>query len=789
MAVGLERSAHRGRARDREVQAENLNKLLNAQSGREWWDLICDWTDLKKRQPCISILQLRDKFCQRMNPASDPPVWFDCDVRRLRDLLSGAIPPVTVDRTPQQFFSRPFCLEDVEWAKNHLLRRHTKAAPGLDKVSYQTVVDIPNEVLLTLFNGCIGSLDAPQDWFTTVLVGVLKLGKPETSPGSYRLVGLECCLLKVLTLLIDRRLRSWAEANGILPDSQNGFRETYRTHNNSFVLRMAIEKARSMGRSLYVAFIDLKNAFPSTDLPTLWSRLFSQVVSGPLFDWLRMLYAWMTYVLRDRGGLTPAFKSLIGVLTGDTASPILWNIYFAQAGSWLDDEPMDVSLFHQPISHVEQADDVAIFSTSIPALQRKLDAFLRWCDISYLVISAQKSKWMIMGPGDGSNACLCVRGEPIELVSKYKCVGVWFTSTAWDIFAHHYREKALKACRVACTSFALEAFIGVLPPKEGVLLYMARVDPVLAFGCEVVLDVEDSSVQKLMDVQHLYIQRLLGAGARSMLATLFTETGILPLRFRWVKLAIGYLIYLLQLPHSHYAYAALKESISLLLAGFPCWIGDLNWAVTHLPGQELLEVHLESMDIDELRSLQDSLECGCDRFLDNMVDTSSKCALLRARMEQDAIGRRVHVTRKLRHYLTLPVIPAHRRALASIMLSSHALAVERLHHQERYRAPVPREWRLCRLCRMDVEDEVHVLLRCEGSSDLLVLRASFWHDVIAMVGNVHCEPDLFKWLVGLLNDQHLTQRLAKYTFLVLDLFAGVLLYIPPPYTYLPLTVT
>ena len=99
---------------------------------------------------------------------------------------------------------------------------------------------------------------------------------------------------------------------------------------------------------------------------------------------------------------------------------------------------------------------------------------------------------------------------------------------------------------MACTSFALDAFIGVLPLKEGVLLYMVRVDPVLAFRCEVVLD-----------------------GTHSMLAMLFTETGILPLIFCYVKLAIGYLIYLLQLPHSHYAYAALKESIHLLLAGCP----------------------------------------------------------------------------------------------------------------------------------------------------------------------------------------------------------------------------
>ena len=93
----------------------------------------------------------------------------------------------------------------------------------------------------------------------------------------------------------------------------------------------------------------------------------------------------------------------------------------------------------------------------------------------------------------------------------------------------------------------------MLPLKEGKILYMARVDPILTFGCEVVLDIEDALVQKLTlaDVQHLFIQRLLGLGPHSLLATLFTETGILPLRFRRAKLAIGYLLYLMRLPPSH----------------------------------------------------------------------------------------------------------------------------------------------------------------------------------------------------------------------------------------------
>ncbi|THU76541.1 hypothetical protein K435DRAFT_606534, partial [Dendrothele bispora CBS 962.96] len=101
---------------------------------------------------------------------------------------------------------------------------------------------------------------------------------------SYRLIGLESCLLKTLTAIIDNRIREWSMADDLIPDSQNGFRTHYRTHNNSFILRTAIDEARATGRPLYAVYIDLKNAFPSTDLPTLWVKLFQNGMSGPLFD-------------------------------------------------------------------------------------------------------------------------------------------------------------------------------------------------------------------------------------------------------------------------------------------------------------------------------------------------------------------------------------------------------------------------------------------------------------------------------------------------------------------------
>ncbi|KAE9383696.1 hypothetical protein BT96DRAFT_783482, partial [Gymnopus androsaceus JB14] len=201
----------------------------------------------------VSASQLQLVFSQRLNPLPEPPPHFDESVRSLNKSLSRAIPLRTTDASTERFFSREISELDVALAKKHVRRRHSKGARGVDAVSYEQIMTIPNTVLAALFNRCL-------------------------------LIGLESCLLKMLTLIIDKRVREWAEAVTFLPDSQNGFREKYRTHNNSFILRSSIDEARANGKPLYVAFIDLKNAFPSTDLPTLWLKLWRAGISGPLFD-------------------------------------------------------------------------------------------------------------------------------------------------------------------------------------------------------------------------------------------------------------------------------------------------------------------------------------------------------------------------------------------------------------------------------------------------------------------------------------------------------------------------
>ncbi|KAJ7235334.1 hypothetical protein C8J57DRAFT_1034976, partial [Mycena rebaudengoi] len=124
--------------------------------------------------------------------------------------------------------------------------------------------------------------------------------------------------------------------------------------------------------------------------------------------------------------------------------------------------------------------------------------------------------------------------------------------------------------------------IGCLPPADGIRLYMARVDPHLTFGCEVCLDTDTNNLRELTDVQHEFIRRLLGVHDRSILAPLFTETGILPLTYRRPFLALGYLIYLLDLTPTHLAKVAYLDSLALLASGMPCWLSDLRIVLASL---------------------------------------------------------------------------------------------------------------------------------------------------------------------------------------------------------------
>ncbi|OCH83590.1 hypothetical protein OBBRIDRAFT_715580, partial [Obba rivulosa] len=90
------------------------------------------------------------------------------------------------------------------------------------------------------------------------------------------------------------------------------------------------------------------------------------------------------------------------------------------------------------------------------------------------------------------------------------------------------------------------------------------------------LDIDAPLLRTLEAVQHYRLRRILGLFTRCITAVIFTETGLQPLHYRRVLLALGYLRYICSLRRTAPCVAAVfRESIALARPGHPSWVSDL----------------------------------------------------------------------------------------------------------------------------------------------------------------------------------------------------------------------
>ena len=82
--------------------------------------------------------------------------------------------------------------------------------------------------------------------------------------GNSRRIALLGSAGKVLARILLRRLVT-SLADGIMPETQSGFRANRSTLDMIFAARQVMEKSREQHRDLFVAFIDLSKAFDSVD--------------------------------------------------------------------------------------------------------------------------------------------------------------------------------------------------------------------------------------------------------------------------------------------------------------------------------------------------------------------------------------------------------------------------------------------------------------------------------------------------------------------------------------------
>ena len=115
----------------------------------------------------------------------------------------------------------------------------------------------------------------------------LKKGETKTEASSYRPISMTNCLVKVLDMIINTRLKWFLESEQLLASEKAGFREHQCTHDQTTYLAHEIEDGIQHKKHTLTVWIDLQKAFDKVWTDGLILKLKKSNIARNLFRWIK----------------------------------------------------------------------------------------------------------------------------------------------------------------------------------------------------------------------------------------------------------------------------------------------------------------------------------------------------------------------------------------------------------------------------------------------------------------------------------------------------------------------
>ncbi|XP_053380331.1 uncharacterized protein LOC128548841 [Mercenaria mercenaria] len=153
-------------------------------------------------------------------------------------------------------------------------------SPGCDEIINEHIkytVHSMIHVYKKLFNLVFDHGIIPESWTIGHIKPIYKnKGSPE-SPENYRPISLLSCFGKLFTCILNNRLTKYADKNNLIHETQAGFRKSYSTVDNIFILKSLIDIVQANKKKLFCCFVDFKQAFDSVWRVGLWQKLIKKI--------------------------------------------------------------------------------------------------------------------------------------------------------------------------------------------------------------------------------------------------------------------------------------------------------------------------------------------------------------------------------------------------------------------------------------------------------------------------------------------------------------------------------
>ena len=256
------------------------------------------------------------------------------------------------------------------------------------------------------------------------LIPIMKNAKSSKfTSDNYRLIGISSLMLKLLDYII---LELFGD-NFVSGNLQFGFQKQSSCSMCTWMLLETINYFTNRGSPMYVCLLDLSKAFDSIKHDLLFEKLMSKV--PPLF--LRLIiftYVHQTVYVRWSGVRSNSFTVSNGVRQGAVASPIFFNAYLDDLFIVLEKSGLGCFINDMYYGLLGYADDCALLSPSLEALQKMLIICQDYFDSHGIRISVSdnlsKSKTKCLAFNiNVVPANILLYNKPLPWVDSYKHLG------------------------------------------------------------------------------------------------------------------------------------------------------------------------------------------------------------------------------------------------------------------------------------------------------------------------------------------------------------------------------
>ena len=377
-------------------------------------------------------------------------------------------------------------------------------------------------ILCNIFNKIFELGIFLQEWSEGYVIPLHKKGSLNDVE-NYRDITLLSALGKLFTRMINNRLTYWSDRYFVLIEAQAGFRANTSTIDDVFVLHGLISHILNHGKKLYCAFIDFTKAFDYIVRENLWYKMIKLALRGNILNIIKSMYMSVKSRVKYCNKLGNEFYCKLGARQGECLSPLLFSLFLNDIGeTFLESglQGLDVNMFK--IFMLLYSDDIVLFANNPEELQEGLDLLYNYCKRWKLKINVAKTKIMVFRRGGilPRNLIFYYDGEPIEIVSKFKYLGVVFTSGG--PFSEAQNTLAGQAQKAI---FKMNKYLNkftYLSPRHKLELFDKLISPILNYGVEVWGFVQGNIIERV----HLqFCKRLLGVKKNTQNDFIYGECG------------------------------------------------------------------------------------------------------------------------------------------------------------------------------------------------------------------------------------------------------------------------